>query len=177
LQFGSCLALGNGKRNQKEADMLAEEFAANPHPFIQAALGNYWSRRGKHKKALSLLKAANEAHPDSAAVAVRWIEAMRRAKQHKLLAETLEKLPEHLRERSDILREASQSASAANQHARANLLLARAHLGQGSFELAERQLEIAAKFKMNTKQLVEANKLQNIVEKELEALRAGQSQE
>ena len=171
LQFGLFLALASGGKSERaEAELMAAELAAHPHPFILAAVGDYFSRRGKHQHALSLLNAAQQKHPQSAVLAVRQIESLRRAGKHKHLAKTLEKLPPSLAQRADILREASQSASALRQHARANLLLARAHLGQGEFELARRQLEIAEKFKMDTKQLVEANKLQNQIEKELSGL-------
>ena len=150
--------------------MLESALADNPHPFIVAASADYVGRKGSHAAALAMLESARKMHPNSAALAVKYAQTLRRAGKHRELLSARRDMPEQFAERADILRETSQSASALGRHAEANLLLAAAHLAAGDFELASKQLEIAEKFKMSTKMLVRANQMQNMVKRELASL-------
>ena len=98
--------------------------------------------------------------------------SLRRAKEHREVIKLQKSLPRTLSERPDILRETAQSALVLGMNAQANIFLARAHIRGGEFELAQRQLDIAARDKMDTKMLVETNKLRNIIKRELSAMAA-----
>lgn len=169
LQYGLLLAaIKTG--DKALAEQMEAALAASEHPFVIAARAAYISRSGDHRRALAMLKTARRAHPQMAALAVQQAMVLREAKQNAELLEMLDELPEAIKNRADILREAARAASALARHAEANLLLARAHIAQGAFELAAQQLEIAGKFKMDTKMLVQVNTLHNVAKRELAAL-------
>ena len=153
---------------------LAEETASQlsqvRQPIIIAELSEYALRNKEPARALSILKPALSEFPQSSAIAVKTAQVLRRAGQHRELLKWQASLPQEMSSRSDILRETSQSASHLGKNAEANILLTRAHMATGEFELANRQLEIASKFKMSTNMLVQSNKLQNQIKGELSAI-------
>ncbi len=171
LQFGVLLSATRDKDTAAKMDTALADIS---HPFIVAARANYASRNGEHGRAEMMVKAASIAHPQSAALAMQYAQVLRRAGKHAALLAAHDAMPPLLQERVDILREVSQSASALNRNAEANLFLARAHVVSGAFELAEKQLDIAERFKMNTKMLVRANKIRNIAKREIAMLAKNQ---
>ena len=170
-QVGIMLVAAKGG-NRKLGDEMELELSESSHPFVSAARADYVSRGGDHLRALNITAEARESYPQSAALAVQQVASLRRAKEHREVIKLQKSLPRTLSERPDILRETAQSALVLGMNAQANIFLARAHIRGGEFELAQRQLDIAARDKMDTKMLVETNKLRNIIKRELSAMAA-----
>ena len=170
LQFG-LLHLANKTRDKKLGQEMFDALASSSHPFVAAERAEYISRHGDHLTALEILAAARNQHPQSAALAVRQLIIMRRAGKMREIIKAYNAMSPSLQNRPDILREASQALSSRGKNGQANLLLAKAHAAQGKFELAERQLTIAAQYKMSTKMLVEAEDMRELLKQEIRALK------
>lgn len=169
-QFALLLAAGTTGDKVLGEEMDAA-LANEDDPLVSAARGSYAGRNGEHGRAMEILAEARELHPESAAVALEYAFALRRAGEHgQLLAERRD-MPDFLSKRPDILREAAQSASALQMVAESNLLLAQAHIREGEFELAGRQLEIAQQHKMTTPMLVRANNMKNTISHEMNSIK------
>jgi predicted Zn-dependent protease len=171
LQF-ALLALAIKTRDKVLAQSMFDSLQPVAHPFVVAERAEYLSRLGgNNKQALAILAQARRDFPESAALGVRQLIVMRRANDYRNLLKTYKAMPKVLRERSDTLREASQAAATLKQRGYANLLLAKAHAAQGYFELAERQLTIAEKYKMKPNLLLAVSTLSKQIKKEIEILK------
>ncbi|MGU9951202.1 MAG: M48 family metalloprotease [Gammaproteobacteria bacterium WSBS_2016_MAG_OTU1] len=173
LQFGVMLA-ADSTGNVQLANMMEEILSTHQHPFIVAARADYISRKGDIRRALAMLTTARTQNAGSAALALTQAIVMRRAGEHRQLLALHKGLPQSLKMRADILREVSLSASELKENAEANLLLTQSHIQRGEFEQAQRQIEIAERFKMDTKKLSFANKLKNDIKHEIMAMTASQ---
>ncbi len=169
LQFGLFLAATKSGDNKLTAEM-EKALAANEHPFVLAARGDYFSGGGEHQQAAAIFQSARAAHPMSSSLAVRQIVAARRAGEYMRVLRLQDELPPEIGKRADVLRETARAATALNKNADANIMLAEAHMQEGAFERAVRQLEIAEKYDMNTKTLSRSNRIKNAAKRELAAL-------
>lgn len=170
LQYGLLLS-ATQKYDTKLGEAMIKELSANPHPYIQRAIGSYYLQQKQYDDALAVLLPAQRAHPNSIALLRELIRTYHLTQQHAHALQAYQNAPAIVRQNIDIATMAAQASRHLKQNALSNYILASAYAWDGRLQQARRQISVAEQEKsVPPDLLVKISELSTLIQQEMDWL-------